>query len=549
MPWSMPLGLLRLGLCAPAVSQADTCNPRDTLLVQRGAVLVSGRNHPPALTGLYLLGTQARDAQSAARAPGAGPYAGPSAAWGVRRGRAAAEANGSQEAAQGFEGALITARPVVVLRMDGALGEQPQAWQSAADARGVNNASAGFGNGTSSNLNGAQTPRKRSRGPYAEQDSHRCPWHDFHPDSSRVRSVGIMDGIGSLTRCALAVSQRLLRSFMAWRQQVGLLPNHTLPSWSPGLLQAGNHVGYIHPVNFVLPLLGFGALAAIVVALLVRFEPEFGPQQAAPRERPSVKNEQQATHSARSLPSPLPSMRSCGPPSQRQLSQRQLSQRQLSQRQLSLGAGSSRAGTLPCLRSEASLPPPREGGVQHLCPSLVVPPGMELLFAVRDVLRRERQQLSFCIVSLQGQPLSHVIVNERGNACGIQLQMLDQRPLATVFTKPVHDCPLGPPEVQGPSGELFCSIVKTEAFDGGQHMYALQRPSGQRILSIQGDFRGKCMHVVNSAGHLVCDTERCSIDFDSSPHYQVRVAPGIDAGLVLCGLLAVDKVEGGSRAQ
>lgn len=31
--------------------------------------------------------------------------------------------------------------------------------------------------------------------------------------------------------------------------------------------------------------------------------------------------------------------------------------------------------------------------------------------------------------------------------------------------------------------------------------------------------------------------------FDSEPHYRVRIAPHIDAGLVLCGLLALDKLE------
>jgi len=57
------------------------------------------------------------------------------------------------------------------------------------------------------------------------------------------------------------------------------------------------------------------------------------------------------------------------------------------------------------------------------------------------------------------------------------------------------------------------------------------------------------MNVVSPSGQLVCDTARCIVDFDSSPHYQVRVAPGADAGLVLCGVLAIDKIEGGGHAR
>lgn len=177
-----------------------------------------------------------------------------------------------------------------------------------------------------------------------------------------------------------------------------------------------------------------------------------------------------------------------------------------------------------------------------LCPCLVVPEGMELVFAVRDLLIKERQQISFSVVDTGGTPLSHVIVNEAGPQCGIVIQMLDKTPLAWVRTKMVHERRGGLPEICWPSGEVFCSVVREEAVPTSRYM--LRDTSGQRLLTFHGDFREKAVNVLSPGGRLVCDTERCDLDFDGSPHYQVRVAPNMDAGLVLCGLLAIDKLEG-----
>jgi len=178
------------------------------------------------------------------------------------------------------------------------------------------------------------------------------------------------------------------------------------------------------------------------------------------------------------------------------------------------------------------------------CPCLLVPDGMEFVFAVREVLTRERQQLSFSVVDMEGQPLSHVIVKESGAGpqCGIFLRMLDGEALASVRTDMCFKQPVGLPEICQSSGEAFCSMAK----DGGA--YHLQSRAGQRSMSLRGNFREKAVKVTDSFGNLICETERCIIDFEGGSHYQVRVAPGNDAGLVLCSLLALDKIEGSSRA-
>eukprot|EP00913_Durusdinium_trenchii_P032809 g30714.t1 len=175
-----------------------------------------------------------------------------------------------------------------------------------------------------------------------------------------------------------------------------------------------------------------------------------------------------------------------------------------------------------------------------LCPCLVVPDGMEFVFAVREVLTVLRQELSFSVVDLEGSPLSHIIVNESGLGpqCGIFLQMLDQEPLASIRTDMLHGWPTSLPQICLASGEVFCTMERR-----GQE-YVLRDNNNEMLLKLEGNFKEKAVKVISGSGQLVAVSER----LDGGEHYQVRVAPRTDAGLVLCSLLAVDKIEGGGRA-
>lgn len=178
----------------------------------------------------------------------------------------------------------------------------------------------------------------------------------------------------------------------------------------------------------------------------------------------------------------------------------------------------------------------------HLCPSLVVPSGMEFVFAVREELSSMRQELNFNIVDLKGAPLSRVVVSEKGDintaGCGIFLQTLTRMPLAMVDMRAVHEKSSRTPLICRPNGEVFGQLKHDES---GRYM--LKNKAGKGLLIFHGDFAEKAVNVMNTVGKLVCATERCVVDFDSSPHYQVRIAPYVDAGLVICGLLTIDKLE------
>lgn len=185
---------------------------------------------------------------------------------------------------------------------------------------------------------------------------------------------------------------------------------------------------------------------------------------------------------------------------------------------------------------------------QPLCPCLVVPAGLELNFAVREIVGQGRQLTSFPIVELSGKPLSNIIVDEAGPVCGITLQQLNGVSLAYVRTTPVHEPAGGLPEICWPSGQRFCMLVRGRRpsqvkldYDGS---YELRDLGGQLLFVAFGDFREKAVNIVNPAGVPVCATERCVVDGDDQSYYQVRVASCVDAGLMLCALLALDKVEG-----
>jgi len=214
--------------------------------------------------------------------------------------------------------------------------------------------------------------------------------------------------------------------------------------------------------------------------------------------------------------------------------------------------------TLPDLPSRMQLPAaPAPQAVpssrQHLCPKLVVPHGMEFVFAVREVIYRERQQTSFSIVDLTGNPLCYVMARELNNSpssCGIYLELLSKEPLAHVRTHMSHEG-LGQLEICSPDGEVFCRVepdVRGESGFQHQTRYVLRDPSGVQLAAYHGDFKNKAVNCTAPSGALVCATRRCTIEGDNSPYapyYEVRVAPYADAGLLLCGLLAIDKLERG----
>jgi len=201
--------------------------------------------------------------------------------------------------------------------------------------------------------------------------------------------------------------------------------------------------------------------------------------------------------------------------------------------------------------------------VGPLCKCLMVPEGAELVFAIRDLLTRGRQHISFSITDMTGNPMAHIIVNEVGPTGGINMQLLNKTPLASVRTTALHDRRGGMPEICWASGQTFCTLAPCRKGSqkagvggggkpgggawgggGGAVGYELRDLGGQLLYTVHGDFDEKAINIVAPTGQVVCRTERCEVPFDDEPHYQVRVAPCVDAGLMTCALFSIDKLEG-----
>jgi len=67
-------------------------------------------------------------------------------------------------------------------------------------------------------------------------------------------------------------------------------------------------------------------------------------------------------------------------------------------------------------------------------------------------------------------------------------------------------------------------------------------------LNFWGSFVDHAVNVTEEGRGLLATTELCHVDFDpSGEYYRLRVAPATDVGLVLCSLLAVDRLAGKGR--
>lgn len=216
------------------------------------------------------------------------------------------------------------------------------------------------------------------------------------------------------------------------------------------------------------------------------------------------------------------------------------------------GTGSTSSGT-GGRTTPSSLMKPQV--ISALCPSLVVPSGSEFVFAIKEVVKPVRQEELFNVVDLKGLSLSRVVIAEQCGHPGILVQTLLKKNLAFVSTERAWKCegaddvPGAPPrdgalDICRPNGEIFGSLQR----DGSSGRYVVrQKGTNLEILAFHGNFREHTVNVVNAQGQLISCTERCFVDFgDTAKYYQVRVAPNVDAGLVLCGLLSIDKL-GGSR--
>jgi len=191
---------------------------------------------------------------------------------------------------------------------------------------------------------------------------------------------------------------------------------------------------------------------------------------------------------------------------------------------------------------------------QSLCTALVVPKGKRMVCLVEARLHKQKQTTEFAITSSLSRgckPLMLVrVCEEQDPKPKIVLEQLPDgeqekgEVFATVSTASLW-------------AELFDSDTVFPLFDGSDSLFGHLRKTASDsydliaemqgdespVLTFFGDFSDHSIRVENTIdSRLVATVEACrsSAARDS---YQVSIEAGVDAGLVLLGLLTIDKNE------
>eukprot|EP00747_Dinoflagellata_sp_TGD_P165406 gnl/TRDRNA2_/TRDRNA2_186627_c0_seq1.p1 gnl/TRDRNA2_/TRDRNA2_186627_c0~~gnl/TRDRNA2_/TRDRNA2_186627_c0_seq1.p1 ORF type:complete len:364 (-),score=39.43 gnl/TRDRNA2_/TRDRNA2_186627_c0_seq1:168-1223(-) len=183
---------------------------------------------------------------------------------------------------------------------------------------------------------------------------------------------------------------------------------------------------------------------------------------------------------------------------------------------------------------------------EPLCPIFVVPEGTRLTCNVQDQVCRKRQEFDFTVTGRAGAPLFDVCVSE-----------LKSNPRISLFSR------LSITRLNGTEEQVTVAYVSTEELWHAtghfeQPIFTLYRTSGAIFATIQkdklgnyvvlregstyfrfsGSFLNHSLQGWNEHGHLVVFTSQTAME-----SYQVQVEAGVDAGMVVLCLMAIDKCE------
>jgi hypothetical protein len=200
-------------------------------------------------------------------------------------------------------------------------------------------------------------------------------------------------------------------------------------------------------------------------------------------------------------------------------------------------AGGSDREDRPSMVSMPSLPQ------APLCPQLIVPDTSSLRAVLPMLACRARQDvvLNICSVpDLGGRPLFRARISETGPAsadgCGIHLESLcGEHCLAFASTAELWASPAAPaPNVPllRSNGLQFGTMKKNHTGD-----YVVICGMGT-LAVFSGSFLLHDIQVISGQGKIMADVRH-----DSDGSYEVTTSPSIDAGLIILGLLIIDKFE------
>jgi hypothetical protein len=173
-----------------------------------------------------------------------------------------------------------------------------------------------------------------------------------------------------------------------------------------------------------------------------------------------------------------------------------------------------------------------------LCPQLLVPPSTRLDCVVGGHLCRRRQLKTFKVCGLTGVQLFQVRAEEKdSDRPGICMETLECERLAFLSTEELWKGASSPQmTIFHAWGNKYGAVRKTE--EGAFEVGALGREEENPVLKYIGDFAGNSYKVVGKSGRTIA-----VVSPSSEGVKKVVVHSRHDAGLVILGILAIDKCE------
>jgi len=195
----------------------------------------------------------------------------------------------------------------------------------------------------------------------------------------------------------------------------------------------------------------------------------------------------------------------------------------------------------------------------YFCPDLVVPPGCEVILKVPTTTL---SQGPFDITDVHDNAVLHVeprALNFRPSIVrgGRDAEQRQQHRLVLTTESGEIMAQCGPSLTQAgecdllrAAGDQFAKIISTE-----EKAYTLTTRTGLKLF-FWGSFEDTTVNVIESSGRLIAKTSSISErpasgettvvatsqSLQGSPIYSLRVAPLMDVGLVLCGLLCIQHI-------
>lgn len=181
----------------------------------------------------------------------------------------------------------------------------------------------------------------------------------------------------------------------------------------------------------------------------------------------------------------------------------------------------------------------RSSSAEQLCPDLIVSESAEIRFALMQNIFSWTPRQASKVLDSNGQCIANAVGTCIGNdrlalrgptddlLCEVQRRSLDY-PDQNIF------------DIFHPHGQLFGVLEK----DTLNPTFTVTSALGTRLLVLQGDFRRKEIDITDPAsGDQLAQTGHGFFACNRVGHYQVRVASGVDAGLIMACCLAIDEAE------